>query len=180
MPPATLELLPPTPGTQILIQVERDVKTIPPQCSVTPKCTLAYYTGCQREPWARSFLFGFIRISLMVDGPQRARLPITLPSYLWPLRIIPSLPGSRLTNFYRDASSALLQNSSTKWLNFTYSRSHSFRYRRQNKNIALTRIELTTSALLIINVNINRAGVRGYLLDHSGDEGRSLHTRMIE
>ena len=47
------------------------------------------------------------------DGPQRARLPIpptaTLPSCLRSRRIFPSLPGSRLTNFYRDASSALLQ-----------------------------------------------------------------------
>ena len=39
-------------------------------------------------------------------------------------------------------------------------RCHAFRYGRQNKNPALTRIQLTTSALL--------AGVRGYLLDHSG------------
>ena len=28
---------------------------------------------------------------------------------LWSLRIVPSLPGSRFTVFYRDASSALLQ-----------------------------------------------------------------------
>ena len=33
----------------------------------------------------------------------------SLPSCLWSLRIFPSLPGSRLTIFYRDASSALLQ-----------------------------------------------------------------------
>ena len=38
-------------------------------------------------------------------------------------------------------------NSSTKWLNFTYSRSHAFRYERKNTNPTLVRIELTTSGL---------------------------------
>ena len=64
-----------------------------------------------------------------------------LPSCLWSQRIFPSLPGSRLTGFYRDASSALLQLVN-QWLNFTYSRSHVFRYERKN-----LRIELTTSVL---------------------------------
>ena len=65
---------------------------------------------------------------------------------LWSLRIYSSsLPGSRLTNFYR---SGLLQLAN-QWLNFTYSRSHSFRYYgRKNTDSGLTRIELTTSALL--------------------------------
>ena len=58
--------------------------------------------------------FLFVCISLiMTDGPRRARLPIPpttmLPSYLWSRRIVPSRPGSCFTNFYRDASSALLQ-----------------------------------------------------------------------
>ena len=52
-------------------------------------------------------------ISFTADGPQRAGLPIpptaTLPSCLWSLSIFQSLPGSRLPNFYRDASSALIQ-----------------------------------------------------------------------
>ena len=48
---------------------------------------------------------------------------------------------------YRDASSALLQLIN-QWLNFTYSRSHAFRYERKNTNPTLVRIELTTSALL--------------------------------
>ena len=56
-----------------------------------------------------------------------------------------SLPGSRLTIFYRDASSALLQL--VQWLNFTYSRSHAFRYERKNTIPTLVRIELTTSVL---------------------------------
>ena len=67
-------------------------------------------------------------------------------------RIFPSLPGSRLTIFYRDASSALLQLVN-QWLNFTYSRSHAFRYERKNTNPTLVRIELTTSALAGVQVN---------------------------
>ena len=41
-----------------------------------------------------------------VSGMSRSA---TMPFWLWSLRIFPSLPGSRLTNFYRDAGSALLQ-----------------------------------------------------------------------
>ena len=48
--------------------------------------------------------------------------------------------------FYRDASTALLQLVN-QWLNFTYSRSHAFRYERKNTNRTLVRIELTTSVL---------------------------------
>ena len=75
-----------------------------------------------------------------------SRWTSSLPSCLWPQRIFPSLPGSRLTIFYRDASSALLQLVN-QWLNFTYSRSHAFRYERKNTNPTLVRIELTTSVL---------------------------------
>ena len=49
--------------------------------------------------------------------------------------------------FYRDASSALLQLAN-QWLNFTYSRSHAFRYERKNTNPTLVRIELMTSSVL--------------------------------
>ena len=69
----------------------------------TLHCTTLYYTS----------------ISLKADGPS-------LPSCLWSLRIFPSLPGSLLTIFYRDASSAILQLVN-QWLNFTCSRSHAFR-----------------------------------------------------
>ena len=76
----------------------------------------------------------------MTDEPQRARLPIsttaTFPPCLWSLRIFLSLPGSRITIFYRDASSTLLQLVHQR-LNFTYPRSHAFRYGRHNKNISL-------------------------------------------
>ena len=75
----------------------------------------------------------------------------SLPSCLWSLRIFPSLPDSRLTNFYRDVSLALLQLVN-QWLNFTYSRSHAFRYERKNTNPTLVRIELTTSALAGVQV----------------------------
>ena len=81
----------------------------------------------------------------------------------WSPRIFPSLPGSRLTNFYRDASPALL-HLVNQWFNFTYSRTHVFCYGRQNKNPSLTRIKLTTSAQL--------AGVQ--VIYHSGDEGTGL------
>ena len=42
-------------------------------------------------------------------------------------------PVHALQFFYRDASSALLQLVN-QWLNFTYSRSHAFRYERKNTN----------------------------------------------
>ena len=48
--------------------------------------------------------------------------------------------------------SALLQLVN-QWLNFTYSRSHAFRYERKNTNPTLVRIELTTSALAGVQVN---------------------------
>ena len=40
-----------------------------------------------------------------------------------------------------------------QWLNFTYSRSHAFRYERKNTNPTLVRIELTTSALAGVQVS---------------------------
>ena len=57
---------------------------------------------------------------------------------------LPISPRFTSYNFYRDASSALLQLVN-QWLNFTYSRSHAFRYERKNTNPTLVRIELTTS-----------------------------------
>ena len=50
------------------------------------------------------FFFSFFLIHLTYS-----RWTSSLPSCLWSQRIFPSLPGSRLTFFYRDASSALLQ-----------------------------------------------------------------------
>ena len=59
---------------------------------------------------------------------------------------LPISPRFTPYNFYRDASSALL-HLVNQWLNFTYSRSHAFRYERKNTNPNLVRIELTTSVL---------------------------------
>ena len=75
-----------------------------------------------------------------------SRWTSSLPSCLWSERIFPISPVHALHFFYRDASSALLQLIN-QWLNFTYSRSHAFRYERKNTNPTLVRIELTTSVL---------------------------------
>ena len=96
---------------------------------------------------ARYFFFFFFFFNLTFS-----RWTSSLPSCLWSQRIFPSLPASRLTIFYRDASSALLQLVN-QWLNFTYSRSHAFRYERKDTNPTLVRIELTTSALAGVQVN---------------------------
>ena len=101
------------------------------------------------------FLFSFFNLI-------SSRWTPSLPSCLWSLRIFPSLPGSRLTFFYRDASSALLQLVNQRFI-FTYSRSHAFRYERKNTNPTLVRIELLTASALT-------SRYASYLLDHSGDE----------
>ena len=53
------------------------------------------------------FVFHLRPMGLNMLGHQ-SDLVQTLPSFLWLLRIFPSLPGSRLTNLYHDASSALV------------------------------------------------------------------------
>ena len=93
----------------------------------------------------------FFNLLLFFFHLTHSRWAPTLLSYMWSLTIFPSLPGSRLTNFYRDVSSALLQLVSQR-LNLTYSRANAFRYGRQNKNPALTRIEHTTSGLTGLQV----------------------------
>ena len=76
------------------------------------------------------------------NGAQRARLPIPpsakLPSCLLSLRIFLSLPSHRLSIFYRDASSAVLQLVN-QWLDFTFSRFYAFRYVRRKKNSAFNK-----------------------------------------
>ena len=64
---------------------------------------------------------------------------------------LPISPRFTPYGFYRDASSALLQLVNQR-LNFTYSRSHAFRYERKNTNPTLVGIELTTSALAGVQV----------------------------
>ena len=86
------------------------------------------------------FFFSFSFISLIADGPHRYHPACGHKgsSHLSPVHA--------LQFFYRDASLALLQLVN-QWLNFTYSRSHAFRYERKNTNPTLVRIELTTSVL---------------------------------
>ena len=127
-----------------------DIYTIIVQGSTTVRgynnkyqCDLVSYAQLRspRSHWHRHTFFSFIFFHLTYS-----RWTSSLPSCLWSQRIFPSLPGSRLTFFYRDASSALLQLVN-QWLNFTYSRPHAFRYERKNTNPTLVRIELTTSVL---------------------------------
>ena len=87
-------------------------------------------------------------------------LTSSLPSCLWSLRVFPSLPGSRLTVFYRDASSALLQLVN-QWFNFTYSRSHAFRYKRKIHKSYFGNNRTH---------DFRTSRCADYLLDHSGDE----------
>ena len=55
------------------------------------------------------FFFFFFFLLFFFFHLTYSRWTSSLPSCLWSQRIFPSLPGSRLTFFYRDASSALLQ-----------------------------------------------------------------------
>ena len=101
-----------------------------------------------------------------------SRWTSSLPSCLWSLKIFPSLSGSRLTIFYRDANSALLQLV-IQWLNFTYSRSHAFRYER-NKNPILVRTELTTSALAGVQVTYKTTRVTLSIINNFKSTAHSL------
>ena len=105
--------------------------------------TKTYYAVLGITPTNQSlsfFSFFFSFISLIADGPHHYHPACGHEgsSHLSPVHA--------LQFFYRDASSALLQLVN-QWLNFTYSRSHAFRYERKNTNPTLVRIELTTSVL---------------------------------
>ena len=96
----------------------------------------------RREEWALDFffLFSFSFISLIADGPNHDHAACGHKGSF-------HLSAAHASQFfYRDASSALLQLVN-QWLNFTYSRSHAFRYERKDTNPTLVRIELTTSVL---------------------------------
>ena len=107
------------------------------------------------RPLPSTFSFLFFNLTY-------SRWTSSLPSCLWSLSIFPSLPGSRLTIFYRDGSSARLQLVN-QWLNFTYYSSHAFRYERNNTNPTLLGKNRTH--------DFRTSRCAGYLLDHSGDEG---------
>ena len=69
------------------------------------KATTWYITGFPSKMSGRNlplYFFFFFNLTF-------SRWTSSLPSCLWSLRILPSLPGSRLTIFYRDVSPALLQ-----------------------------------------------------------------------
>ena len=89
-----------------------------------------------------------------------SRWTSSLPSSLWSQRIFPSLPGSRLIIFYRDASSALLQLVN-QWLNFyllTFPR-FTLRKKEHKSYVGKNRTH-----------DFRTSRCAGYLLDHSGDE----------
>ena len=88
-----------------------------------------------------------------------SRWTSSLPSCLWSIRIFTSLPGSRLTLFYRDASSALLQLVN-QWLNFTYSRPRFPLRKKEHKSyFGKNRTH-----------DFRTSTCAGYPLDHSGGE----------
>ena len=89
-----------------------------------------------------------------------SRWTSSLPSCLWSLRIFPSLPGLRLTVFYRDASSALLQLVN-QWLNFTLLTFPRFLLRKKEPKSYFGKNR--THDFL-------SSRCAGYLLDHSGDD----------
>ena len=111
--------------------------------------------GVHCQTWPNHFMYLFYFLNLIYS-----RWASTLQSCLWSSRIFPSLPGSRLTIFCRDASSALLQLVN-QWLNFTYSRSHALRYGRNN----------TYSGDKNRTHDFRTSRCAGCLLDHSSDEG---------
>ena len=79
---------------------------------------------------------------------------------------LPISPRFTPYDFYRDASSALLQLVN-QWLNFTYSRSHAFRYERKNTKSYFGKNQTH---------DFRTSRCAGYLLDHSGDEGYIMKT----
>ena len=116
----------------------------------------------------------FVCISLTADGPQRPRLPIpptvTLPSCQWSRRIFPSLPGSRLMSFYRDAGSALLQLVNCSMVEFHLLALSRFPLLLLVRK-ALARIKPWSNKNRIHDFRDIIVGIRGYLRDHSGRRG---------
>ena len=105
----------------------------------------------------------FLGIFILFFYLTYSRWTSSLPFCLWSQRIFPSLPGSRLPIFYRDASSALLQLVN-QWLNFTYSRSHAPLRKKEHKSyFGKNRTH-----------DFRTSRCAGYLLDHSGDEWLNL------
>ena len=81
----------------------------------------------------------YIYIYIISFNATYSRWTSSLPSCLWSQRIFPSLPGLRLTIFYRDASSALLQlvNQWLSTVSILYIADVSSRFVRVTKKIHL-------------------------------------------
>ena len=108
----------------------------------------------------------YIYIYLFIPLTYSRWAPI-LPTCLWALRIFPSLPGSLAPyHFLSLCKFRSLLQLVNQWTTFTYSRTFAFRYGRQNKNLACTRIDLSH--------DFRTSRCADYLpttIDHSGDEG---------
>ena len=95
------------------------------------------------------FLFSsLISLIIIADGPHHYHHP----SCGHEGRIFSSLPRFTPYDFLSRCKFSTLTTLINQWLDFVYSRSHAFRYRKKEQKSCLTRIELTTSAL---------AGVQG-------------------
>ena len=90
-----------------------------------------------------------------------SRWTSSLPSCLWLLRIFPSLPGSRLTIFYRDASSALLQLTRPPMVEFYLLTFPRFPFRKKERKSYFGKNRTH---------DFRTSRCAGYLLDHSGDD----------
>ena len=75
-----------------------------------------------------SFLIFFTL--LIADGANQRATTLPIPRVV--TGDLPISPRFTPTNFYRDASSALL-HLANQWLNFSYSRPHAFRYGNQKE-----------------------------------------------
>ena len=125
---------------EITNPVKRAPRRCASACETSVEGTLCMYVCMYVYMYVCVFFLFFSFISLIADGPHHYHPACGHKgsSHLSPVHA--------LQFFYRDASSALLQLVN-QWLNFTYSRSHAFRYERKNTNPTLVRIELTTSVL---------------------------------
>ena len=89
---------------------------------------------------ARFFIF---HLTYYADGPHHYHHP----SCGHEGRIFSSLPRFTPYDFLSRCKFSTLTTLINQWLDFIYSRSHAFRYRKKEQKSCLTRIELTTSAL---------------------------------
>ena len=110
--------------------------------------------SCARKSIEFAFFFFFFFFNLTDN-----RWTSSLPSCLWSLRIFPSLPGSRLTTFYRGASSVLLQLVN-QWLIYLLAFPRFPLRKKEHKSyFGKNRTH-----------DFHTSRCAGYLLDHSGEK----------